>query len=101
MLWINEPREYSREEERPNDERDRAEALDRALQFALFPFAHTMSHHSLGCRERNVPHRNYRDGCHVNSAASGQTSDDHPERAKKLTDAKCPLLTEPSDDSTG
>src|SRR6266516_4513504 len=46
-LQIDEPGEYSREQKRPDDECDGAQALDRSLQFALLSFAHAMSHHSL------------------------------------------------------
>src|SRR5207253_7059563 len=47
MLRIDEPGEYSREQERPEDERDGAQALNRSLQFTLLPFADAMSHHPL------------------------------------------------------
>src|SRR6266480_1947176 len=101
MLRIDEPGEDSREQERPDDERDGAQTLDRSLQFALLSFAHAVSHHSLRCWKGNVPHRNHRDRSNVKPAGSGQTGNDHSDCSEKLTDVKCPPFTEPRNDSSG
>src|SRR5439155_18086924 len=101
MFRIDEPGEYSREQERPDDERDGAQALDRSLQFTLLPFAHAVSHHSLRCWKGNIPHRYHRDRSHVNPAGSSQTRNDHSERAEKLADVKCAPFTEPRYSSSG
>src|SRR5213593_3665382 len=99
-LRIDEPGEYSRKQERSDHEGDGAKALNRSLQFALLAFAHTMRHHALRCRERNVPHRNYRNRRDINSARSRETSDQHTDRTEKLADVKRATLTEPSNDSS-
>src|SRR5947208_8609361 len=99
VLRINEPREYSREEERPNNKSDGAKTLYRPLQFALLAFAHAVRHHALRCREGNIPHRNYRNRRDVNSTRSGETGNDQPDRPEKLSDVKCATLTKTSNDS--
>src|SRR5207249_12250489 len=101
MLWVDEPRENSRKQERPNDERDGAKTLNRSLQFALLAFAHAMSHHALRRRKGNVPKRNHRDRGHVNRACSGNPCNDHPEGAKKLPDIQSASFTKPGHDSSG
>src|SRR5437773_7736474 len=100
MSRIDEPGEYSREQKRPDDECDGAQALDRSLQFALLSFAHAVSHHSLRCWKGNVPHRNHRDRSNVQPAGSRQTGNNHSDCAEKLTDVKCAPFTEPRDDSS-
>src|SRR5262249_14706488 len=98
---IDEPREYSRKQKRTDDERDRAKALNRALQFALLALAHAMGHHTLRGRKRNVPHRDDWDRRDVNQAGSGDTGNHHSHRAKELADVKRAPFTKPSHDAPG
>ena len=58
-----------------------------------------MGHHSLRRGERNIPHRDHRDGGHINDPVSRETGNDHADRAEKLADVKCAPFTEPRHDS--
>ena len=60
-----------------------------------------MSHDSLRGWERNVPHRNHRDGRNLHRAGASETGDHHSERAKNLADIKCSFFAEPLHNAAG
>src|SRR5207237_10735221 len=101
MSRVDKPGEGPRKQKWADDESDRAQTANRALQFALFLFAHVMSHDSLRGRKGNIPHRNHGDRRDVSRAVASETRDHHSNGAKKLAGVKCPLFAEPLHDSSG
>src|SRR5437667_11127802 len=100
MSRVDEPAEGPRKQKWADHESDRAQAADRALQFALFSFAHMMRHDSLRGGKGNIPLRNHGNLRHIHRAISREPLDQHSERAEKLANAKSAALGEPGDVST-
>src|SRR5262245_58821005 len=88
MFRVDEPTEDLREQNRPDDERDGAQALNRALKLALLALAHTMRHQSLRGGEGNIPHRDHWYGGEKSRAVARESSNTHSERATKLAGAE-------------
>src|SRR5947207_5446181 len=61
MSRVDKPGEGPRKQKWADDESDRAQTANRALQFALFLFAYVMRHDSLRGGKSNIPHRNHGD----------------------------------------
>src|SRR6267143_2741720 len=101
MSRVDKPGEGPRKQKWADDESDGAQAADRALQFALFLFAHMVRHDSLRGWKGNIPHRNHGNRRHVHRATARESRDQHSDRAEKLADVKGSTFAEPGDDSSG
>src|ERR1700731_747827 len=95
---INEKRKGKREQSRSENPGEADQATDRALQLALFRFTHAPRHHSLRGRGRDRPNHHHRNREEKKEGVRREARQDHPERAKKLSEVERPPFAQARDD---